>query len=216
MILVEDRNLVLPGTKLAEGSYSSDVGTYKEKDAIYASVLGIAYVQKNTIRVVPLEGKYMPKVDDPVLGVIVDEYPKGWIVDLECPYRVTLDPRDIFEKRFSPIRIGDLIYGKIFKVTETYEAFINAKRPYGRLEGGRLVKIHPSRVPRLIGRGGSMIIQIKDHTKCDILVGQNGLVWLLGKPENEEFAAQIVQKVDREAHTSGLTDRVGEMLKRKS
>jgi exosome complex component RRP4 len=106
MILVEDRNLVLPGTKLAEGSYGSDVGTYKEKDAIYASVLGIAYVQKNTIRVVPLEGKYMPKVDDPVLGVIVDEYPKGWIVDLECPYRVTLDPRDIFEKRFSPIQIG--------------------------------------------------------------------------------------------------------------
>jgi len=215
MILVKDRELVLPGTKLAEGKYISDIGTYQDKDDIVASVLGIVYVQKNRIKVVPLEGKYMPKVGDPVIGIVVDEYPKGWIIDLECPYRVTLDPRDIFVRRFEPVCMGDAIYGKIFKVTETYEAFIAAKRPFGRLEGGRLVKIHPSRVPRLIGRGGSMISQIKQETRCNILVGQNGLIWLSGKPEEERIAAEIIEKVDREAHTSGLTNRIGEILKKK-
>jgi len=75
-----------------------------------------------------------------------------------------------------------------------------------------LVEITPTKVPRLIGKKGSMINMIKDHTKCEVVVGQNGLVWVKGKPEMERVVEKVIKTIEAEAHTSGLTDRVREML----
>ena len=75
-----------------------------------------------------------------------------------------------------------------------------------KLIGGRIMKITPSKVPRVIGKAGSMIELIKDKTKCQIIVGQNGVIWLKG--ENEGLAAKTIYKIERESHTTGLTDKI--------
>jgi exosome complex component RRP4 len=57
-----------------------------------------------------------------------------------------------------------------------------------------------------------MINMIKDETKCDIIVGQNGVVWVKGEPKMERVAEKVINMIEDQAHTSGLTDRVRNML----
>lgn len=212
MITVKNRDLVVPGMLLAEGDYINEDGTHKEKGKIYASVVGTAYVDKRKIRVVALEGKYIPKPGDAVIGIIKDERFNGWKMDISSPYEADLSESDVMLGRFDTLRVGDLVYAKIVKVTEVFEVSLFAKRPFGKLNNGILVEIHSSRVPRLIGRKGSMIKLINEKTGSTIIVGQNGLVWIRGG--NQELAAQACQMVDREAHIPGLTDRVSAFLSR--
>ena len=79
-----------------------------------------------------------------------------------------------------------------------------------KLNGGRLLKITPYKVPRLIGKEGSMIELIKNKTKCQIIVGQNGVVWIKG--EKEGLAARAITMIEEESHTSGLTDKISGLL----
>ncbi len=55
-----------------------------------------------------------------------------------------------------------------------------------------------------------MINAIKKKTDCTIIVGQNGRVWIKG--EAEDLARKAVQKVNQEAHTDGLTEKVSNWL----
>ncbi|HDI06479.1 MAG TPA: hypothetical protein ENF39_00555 [Candidatus Aenigmarchaeota archaeon] len=80
------------------------------------------------------------------------------------------------------------------------------------LSGGRIAYISPSKVPRVVGKGGSMIKMIQDKTKCKVLIGQNGIIWING--DNTGLVIKIVQKIDKEAHISGLTDRVSQLIDR--
>ncbi len=121
------------------------------------------------------------------------------------------DLRKIFD-------IGDIIYAKIKAYNEINQIDLTTKgMPFkgGPLRGGgQIVEITPSKVPRLIGKGGSMINLIKKLTGTRIIVGQNGWVWVSGRNEElERLAIEAVLKVDRESHTrGGLTDRVKELL----
>jgi exosome complex component RRP4 len=76
-----------------------------------------------------------------------------------------------------------------------------------------VVEISAAKIPRLIGRKGSMISMLKRETGCQITVGQNGVVLVWGKSaENERVAVEAIYMVEREAHTRGLTDRIREMI----
>jgi len=58
-----------------------------------------------------------------------------------------------------------------------------------------------------------MIKIIQNGTGCEIIVGQNGLVWIHGKPEKEMLAVQAIKTIDQESHTRGLTDKITNMMK---
>ncbi|MBU7045528.1 MAG: KH domain-containing protein [Theionarchaea archaeon] len=212
MLHAKNKDLVVPGMLLAEGDYIDEEGTHKEHGKVYASVVGIAYLNHRKIRVVALKGKYVPKQGDSVIGIITDERFNGWKVNINSPYEADLNQKDIQVGRYESLRVGDLVYARIVKVTEIFETSLYAKRPYGRLDKGILIEIQSARVPRLIGRKGSMIKMINEKTRSVITVGQNGLVWIRGG--NQELAAQACLMVDREAHIPGLTDRVSEFLSR--
>ncbi len=212
MLHAKNKDLVVPGMLLAEGDYIDEEGTHKEHGKVYASVVGIAYLNHRKIRVVALKGKYVPKQGDSVIGIITDERFNGWKVNINSPYEADLNQKDIQVGRYESLRVGDLVYARIVKVTEIFETSLYAKRPYGRLDSGILIEIQSARVPRLIGRKGSMIKMINEKTRSVITVGQNGLVWIRGG--NQELAAQACLMVDREAHIPGLTDRVSEFLSR--
>jgi exosome complex component RRP4 len=212
MLHAKNKDLVVPGMLLAEGDYIDEEGTHKEHGKVYASVVGIAYLNHRKIRVVALKGKYVPKQGDSVIGIITDERFNGWKLNINSPYEADLNQKDIQVGRYESLRVGDLVYARIVKVTEIFETSLYAKRPYGRLDKGILIEIQSARVPRLIGRKGSMIKMINEKTRSVITVGQNGLVWIRGG--NQELAAQACLMVDREAHIPGLTDRVSEFLSR--
>ena len=59
-----------------------------------------------------------------------------------------------------------------------------------------------------------MINLIKDETKCNITVGQNGLIWIKGdKVEDELYAKKAIMFVTEKSFTSGLTDEVQKWFK---
>ena len=82
-----------------------------------------------------------------------------------------------------------------------------------QIKDGRVIEVTPSKVPRLIGRSGSMIAMLKNETNCNIFIGQNGRVWLTGKDKNLDLAARTIQKIEKESHIPGLTDRIVKFLK---
>jgi exosome complex component RRP4 len=81
-----------------------------------------------------------------------------------------------------------------------------------KLEGGHITSVSAPKVPRIIGKGGSMVNMIKDATGTRIVVGQNGLIWIDGESENVMIAISAVKMVENEAHTTGLTDRMQKYL----
>ncbi len=223
-IFVKPRDLVVPGTLLAQGPYKNGRGTFREGNRIYSTVVGLVEVRGDLIRVIPLEGPYMPEVGDNVLGKIVDVRFSNWAVDIGAPYEASLRVQDAVEERIDLMKtdlrkifdIGDIIYARIKGYNEINQIDLTTKgMPFrgGPLRGGQLVTITPSKVPRLIGKGGSMINLIKKLTNTRIIVGQNGWVWVSGRnDELEKLAIEAILKVDRESHTQGLTDRIKEFL----
>ena len=54
---------------------------------------------------------------------------------------------------------------------------------------------------------------LKNLTKCNIFVTQNGRIWLKGEDlTHERLLIEAIYKIASEAHTVGLTDRMQEFL----
>ena len=69
-----------------------------------------------------------------------------------------------------------------------------------KLEGGHIISVPAPKVPRIIGKGGSMVNLIKEHTDTRIVIGQNGLIWIEGTPENILRATAAIKKIERSPH----------------
>jgi len=108
--------------------------------------------------------------------------------------------------------VGDVLDLKINTVKKGGIDLTLKSKGLGKLDGGRLIKINPHKVPRVIGRGGSMINLIKEKTRTDITVGQNGFIWINGDLEGEKKAEEAVNLIAQEATTEGLTDKIEKFL----
>jgi exosome complex component RRP4 len=86
------------------------------------------------------------------------------------------------------------------------------EREARRLTGGMVMEISPTKVPRVIGKQGSMISLIKELTGCQIYVGQNGRIWLDGSDRDTAIAARAIRLVEERAQAFGLTEAVHELI----
>ena len=217
MIYVNEKDLVVPGELLAEDDYYSGRGTFEEDGKICSKLLGLVSLRNKKISVIPLKSKYLPKKGDVVIGKIDDVRFSMWGVDINSPYSGILPASEVFgreKKELSRVfDIGDVLFLRIVDVDEVKKVKLGLKgRGMGKFKGGVIVDIAPTKVPRLIGKKGSMINMIKDKTGCKIVVGQNGLVWVKGNEDMEQIVKNIIKLIEKEAHTSGLTDRIKNKL----
>ena len=109
---------------------------------------------------------------------------------------------------------GDIIYAKIANSDRQREPLISiADQSLGKIDSGELVKISPTKIPRLIGKHGSMIQSIEASTNATITVGQNGLIVVSCDETNGLLKAlAAIRMVDEQAHLVYLTDKVKKML----
>lgn len=217
MIYVNEKDLVVPGELLAEDDYYSGRGTFEDDGKICSKLLGLVSLRNKKISVIPLKSKYLPKKGDVVIGKIDDVRFSMWGVDINSPYSGILPASEVFgreKKELSRVfDVGDVLFLRIVDVDEVKKVKLGLKgRGMGKFRGGVIVDIAPTKVPRLIGKKGSMINMIKDKTGCKIVVGQNGLVWVKGNEDMEQIVKNIIKLIEREAHTSGLTDRIKNKL----
>jgi exosome complex component RRP4 len=220
-VLVQDKSIVVPGEELAEGmDYLPTAGTYRDKDKIVAARLGLVSVDGRLIKIIPVSGKYLPMRGDVIVAKVTDVTLNGWRCDINSAYSALLGMKDGVSE-FIPrgadltryFTFGDYIVTKIINVTSQNLVDLTAKEPgLKKLGEGRVIHVEPSKVPRLIGKGGSMISMIKDATGCRLTVGQNGVVWLQGTPAGELIAVEAIRKIQKESHISGLTERMKQFL----
>ncbi|MEM1539593.1 MAG: exosome complex RNA-binding protein Rrp4 [Candidatus Bathyarchaeia archaeon] len=218
------RQLVTPGELLAEGDYLAGENTYKEDNKIYATRMGLIEYEDKKVNVVALRAFYIPKVGDTVIGTVVEVGFGGWTIDINAPYLAVLRASEALSRPFKPqkndltevLDVGDLVVAKIVAYDRTHNPQLTVNEPgLGKITRGQIVKITPTKIPRVIGKKGSMISLIKQETGCHIILGHNGIILVTGKSvEDEELAIMAIRKIEEESHTSGLTDRVSQMIKK--
>ena len=219
----EKKQLVTPGELLAEGEYQAGENTYKEENKVYAQRIGLVDAENKRVSVVALKAFYVPKVGDMVIGTVKEVGFNGWTVDIKAPYNAILRASDVLSRPFKPqndelsqvLNAGDLIVAKIASYDRAHDPQLTVGEPgLGKITRGQIMRVTPTKVPRVIGRKGSMISTIKQETDCQIILGVNGVVLITGKnPADEELAIMAIQKIEAESHTSGLTDRIEQLLK---
>ncbi len=222
-IFFEKKQLVTPGEMLAEGDYLPGENTYVEQNKIYASRIGLVDTDNKKVNVVALRAFYVPKLGDIIIGTVLEVGFNGWTVDIKAPYTALLRASDVLSRPFKPqndelsavLNAGDLIVAKIASYDRAHDPQLTVGEPgLGKITRGQILHVTPTKIPRIIGRKGSMISMIKQETGCQIILGLNGVVLVTGKTiEEEELAITAIKKIEDESHTSGLTDRITQLLK---
>lgn len=218
----ERRKRVIPGDVITSGSYRPDQNTVLDGRLIVSTAVGVSEIVDDAVRVIPLTGKYMPRIDDMVVGKVTSHTSLAWELDINSCYVGFLPATDVFGRDFSArsdelasrLKRGDLVAARIANSDRSRDPLLTiTDRDLGKIDSGELVEMSASKVPRLIGKRGTMIQMIETQTDSLITVGQNGWVVVSCEDPNGLLKAkEAIAMVDRLAHTSNLTDRVREML----
>lgn len=237
------REVVVPGQVIGTKSKDllSGYGTITTKDGNIVS-LYVGFIQQRGkyVNVQPFKGCYIPHVDDKVIGKVVDKNVVLWKLDINSPYIAILRPSDAgdprqdsrgygggnqqnLRKRFdrgprkeSTVQyvVGDMLIAKILRFDRTTEPALTTVGPdLGPIKGGFFTTISVPKIPRLIGKSGSMIRLLNSLTTCKVFVAQNGVVWVRGKRiDDERIILKAIEKIEEEATAHGLTDRIKEFV----
>ena len=217
---MKTRDVVIPGDFLEERKGRKlGNGVYEEGEKVFSKFLGVPRINENEINVIPLSGTYLPRFGDRVIGIIETVEVSGWFVDINSPYSAFLPLSEAVEEFVDLQRaeltryfdVGDIVFCRLSKVTKTKTVQASMRDFESRkLRNGVLIKVTPTKIPRIIGKEGSMIMMIKDKTKCEIVTGQNGLVWIRG--ENKDKAIEAILTIEKDSHTIGLTEKIEKLL----
>jgi exosome complex component RRP4 len=209
------RKIVVPGEIIVSGEdFLPGEGVRREGENVLASRFGLAEQIGRVVKVLPVSGAFIPRRNNVVLGRVTDITFNGWLLDIDYAGNSFLpiaeSPRFINQHEMDQfLAIGDVIAAKIWGIKGKGIDLTIKGKGLGKLEGGFIFRVNPTRVPRVIGREGSMITMIKEETGCSVTVGQNGWVWVNG-PSTEAVlrARKAVEYVAENVHIGGLTDHM--------
>ena len=180
---MSENQFVLPGDVIVTGDYRPEQNVILEGNKLMSTAIGFSEIKDDLVTVTPLTGLYTPKTDDLVIGKIVSHNALSWQVDINSYYSGILTASDIFGKDYSPsrddlslkLKTGDIILARIANVNSRDPLITIIGENLGKIDSGELIKISPTKIPRLTG---SVIQTIEASTNATITVGQNGLIIL--------------------------------------
>ncbi len=203
------REIVIPGEPLGEANQDRlPYGVFREGDKLYSALYGLVEPDKG-IRITPLNGRYLPRVGDVVIGIVIMARHSGYVVDINSPYVGHLSIPRHSNLKFPRLNPGDVVTVKIASKNEVGDVALESPR---RLVKGKLIEILPTKIPRVFGKSGSMLDLIKNTTGVQMIVGRNGRIWLRGEPDAIIKAERAIRFIEENAHKYGVTDAVKKML----
>ncbi|MCX8158676.1 MAG: S1 RNA-binding domain-containing protein [Candidatus Pacearchaeota archaeon] len=214
------RKPVIPGEIIVSGEdYLPGDGTRREGNDIVANRFGLAEESGRVIKVIALTGAFIPRRGNVVLGRVTDITFHGWIIDIGSASQAFLpieeSPKFVSKAEMDQfIAIGDIVAAKIWGVKSKGIDLTLKGKGLGKLEGGFVFHTNPNRVPRIIGKEGSMINLIKENTSSNITVGQNGWIWIKADSvDNQIKARKAIEFVVEKVHIEGLTEKMEEWFR---
>ena len=218
----KDKRYVIPGDIITTGPYRPEQNVILDGNKMIATCIGLSDITDGAVRVIPLTGRYIPKGDDLVVGKVISHSAMSWEVDINSCYLGILPASDVFGRDFSShaddltakLGNGDLIAARIVNFDRTRDPLITISgRELGKIDSGELIKISTSKVPRLIGKRGSMIQMIEEATNANITIGQNGIIIAsCENPDGLSKAVRAINMFEEDSHRINLTDMVKKML----
>ncbi|MFB6490520.1 MAG: exosome complex RNA-binding protein Rrp4 [Thermoproteus sp. AZ2] len=223
MKFVAPRQLIFPGDVVATSDEVVEGAIYLDGNKYRAASIGLVEFREDKIVVVPLEGSYKPKQGDVVIGYVKDVLAMGWEIDIRAPFPAWLPLSEATSKYVdierisltSLLNIGDAVVATIKSIdlTDEFPVMLTLREGerLGKIESGIVYEISPVKVPRVIGKKGSMLSLLSEL--CDIIVGANGRIWAKCKSaEDELLLIKALAKIEAESHVAGLTDRVKALI----
>ena len=217
----EKREVVIPSQLLGDvKDKKAGRGTFVENKKIYAEILGVLNDNNGFINVVPIKGRYDPFEKDFVIGIVDEPMASSWLVDINAAYPALLHVNEVpwdveFGETEKYLNRGDCVMAKVLSVDQEKKLQITLKdRDLYKIRGGTMINVEPSKVPRIIGKKGSMISLLKKYTNCRIFVGQNGRIWIDGEEDGVKKVIETIKKIEDESLSYGLTNKIEELLKK--
>ena len=223
---MNQNQFVIPGDIIVTGSYTLAQNVVLDGDKVMSTAIGFYEIEDNQVNVIPLTGLYNPKIDDFVIGKVKSHSSLSWEVDINSYYASMLPASDIFGRNYLPskddlslkLNVGDIVAARIVNAGGTRDPLISiAGQNLGKIDSGELIKISPTKIPRLIGKHGSMIQTIEAATNATVTIGQNGLIVL--KCDNSaglKKAIASIKMMDKALHDTNLMEKVQNLLDEKN
>lgn len=211
---VNEWEVVTPGQLLSDEPKKGGSHTYVYGGKVYSAVTGVVSFRNAKINVIPAKGPYKPQEDDEIIGIVIDIKPNMYEVDLGWHVIGLMKSKSKRKRASLKLRIGDVIYTNV-KYCGIRGVFLDGGDSLRKIERGLLVLISPVKIPRLIGKKGSMLNLLKRETECQFYVGRNGLIAIIGPESKNEFAAaSAIKLIEQESHLKGLSDRVSSHIRK--
>ncbi|MFW5846979.1 MAG: exosome complex RNA-binding protein Rrp4 [Nanoarchaeota archaeon] len=214
-----ERKIVIPGEIIETGDFLPGEGTQKTDQGIKAMKFGLAEESGKLIKVIPLSGIYEPRRGNIIIGKVENIISNGWFIQVNSDENgflpLTEVPRFVSKDNLEEIMdLGDMAVAKISTINRRGIDLTIRGRGLGKIEEGIIVEVNPYKVPRIIGKEGSMIKLIKDETGCNITVGQNGVIWIKGQDvKSELLAKKAILEVAKKSMIEGLTEEITKWFK---
>jgi exosome complex component RRP4 len=215
---MSENQFVLPGDVIVTGDYRPEQNVILEGNRLMSTATGFSEIKDDLVTVTPLTGLYTPKTDDLVIGKIVSHNALSWEVDINSYYSGILTASDIFGKDYSPsrddlslkLKTGDIILARIANVNSRDPLITITGENLGKIDSGELIKISPTKIPRLTG---SVIQTIEASTNATITAGQNGLIIL--KCDNStglKKSIASIKMIGMAQHDANLEEKIQKFL----
>jgi len=209
------RQIVIPGEIISkDDKYLPGEGTEKRGENIVALKYGLLEEYDKLVKVIPLSGTYFPRGGNVVIGKVEMITFNGWVINIGSAENGFLSlsevPGYVNKKGLGDVMaIGDMVVAKIWNINNRGIDLSIKSRDLGKIDDGLIININSNKVPRVIGKEGSMVKIIKDETGCSITVGQNGIIWIKGENlEKELLAKNAILFVAEKSFLPGLTEEI--------
>ena len=220
-MVIKRRQIVVPGEVIEKGNeFLPGEGVYRDGQEVVAGQYGIVDASGKHVRVVPISGAYYPRRGNTIIGTVVDITFNGWLIDFGGAQNAFLPvsevPRYIGRNELREfLDFGEAVIVKVWDVKSRGIDVSMKMRGFGKIEGGMVISVNSNKVPRIIGKEGSMVKLIQGATGCDITVGQNGKVWISGKDADSEIATKkIIEFITDYSTINGLTEKVEKFVEK--
>ena len=216
------RKVVVPGDVLGEKVEGRSPYIIEEDGVYRATVIGALDERESKATFSPLEGVYIPRPGDIVIGIISSIGVTNWFVDINSPYTAVLNVQDFLGRPFNPstddlsriLSIGDYVKARVAAFDRSRSPLLTVQgEGLGRIVDGKVIEVKPTRIPRVIGKKRSMINMLTEETGCDIYAAVNGRIHV--KCPSEELEAILVMAIstiEREPHRYGLTEHIRKLV----
>lgn len=143
--------------------------------------------------------RYVPAVQEPVVGVVSARQGEGWRVDIGSAHQASLDGL-AFEgasRRNRPnLKVNSLVYARVSLAhkdmepeLECFDAQTRKAEGFGELKGGFLVRCSLKMSRNLIDPNYFLLPLLGSRFPLDAAVGMNGRVWISAKEVKQTIAA---------------------------